>query len=251
MVVPALRGLGIGIASAPGVDTPGCSNFALTGRARRLRHGRARTLVACPASFRVRPSTFARIVARPEASYQSVSRECLNLEGPGSGVGIDQISTVGLQPRTTSSMPGGPLYDPKAGGQPLTHILVPLGTRLSRQAVRPARAQFEQPGVSTPGIDVLRPPSPEGPAELIGSGAVLRSCRAALSALRGSGQRWPGFPGLTPRAVQIPPLQGESRSVLVSGPTRADKMCIRGWAGGGARAARRLRPPALPDRSSP
>jgi hypothetical protein len=33
MAVPALRDLGIGIASVPGVDTPGCSNFALTGRA--------------------------------------------------------------------------------------------------------------------------------------------------------------------------------------------------------------------------
>ncbi len=77
----------------------------------------------------------------------------------------------------------------------------------SLDRLRPAGAGVAQPGASAPGTGAARFPSPEGPTDpaLVRPGLRERLCRPS-GTWTGEGAR---FPGLTPRAGQLPPLQGE------------------------------------------
>ena len=81
------------------------------------------------------------------------------------------------------------------------------------------RAEFTQPGVSTPGGEGTNIPSPAGPA-CSADPKLLRRCRP-YGAQEG-GRRTEPVLGLTPQAEQIPPCGREPDQL---------KMCRRGWLG--------------------
>lgn len=110
---------------------------------------------------------------------------------------------------------------PFQGSRPCLHTSSSLC--VADPCFRPAGAGVDQPGASAPGREPRDSRAPKGRQIRSFSGLVSESVSDGPSGLGwGEGAR---FPGLTPRAGQLSPLQGEDDPA-----THRDLAEVRGWA---------------------